>query len=55
MFCLLSFVWVWFSVPETSGKALEEMDQVFNDRGGVDDTDKKDRILQETHNEMSRR
>ncbi|RGP63525.1 hypothetical protein FSPOR_8578 [Fusarium sporotrichioides] len=32
VFCLLSFIWVWFSVPETNGKSLEEMDQVFNDR-----------------------
>lgn len=49
VFCLLSFVWVWFCVPETNGKTLEQMDEVFNDRSGVDDTAKKDRILREVY------
>ncbi|KAJ9417986.1 general substrate transporter [Fusarium oxysporum] len=47
VFCLLSFVWVWFSVPETNGKSLEEMDSVFKDRTGVADIAEKDRILAE--------
>jgi hypothetical protein len=49
VFCLLSLVWVWFCVPETNGKTLEQMDEVFNDRSGVDDTAKKDRILREVY------
>ncbi|KAM6519017.1 hypothetical protein FALCPG4_012672 [Fusarium falciforme] len=53
VFCLLSFIWVWFSVPETNGKTLEEMDQVFNDRSGVQDISKKDRILREVFEEKT--
>lgn len=30
-FCLLAFFFVWFCVPETKGKSLEEMDVVFGD------------------------
>ncbi|EXK79093.1 hypothetical protein FOQG_16258 [Fusarium oxysporum f. sp. raphani 54005] len=51
VFCLLSFVWVWFSVPETNGKSLEEMDSVFKDRTGVADIAEKDRILAEVYSE----
>jgi hypothetical protein len=45
VFCVISFVWVWFAVPETKGKTLEEMDEVFNDRSGVEDVAKKERVL----------
>lgn len=31
VFCLLSFVWTWFFVPETKGRTLEAMDHVFGD------------------------
>ncbi|KAI4280449.1 MAG: hypothetical protein L6R38_004459 [Xanthoria sp. 2 TBL-2021] len=31
VFCLLSFVWTFFFVPETRGRTLEQMDHVFND------------------------
>ncbi|KAF5596645.1 monosaccharide transporter [Fusarium subglutinans] len=55
VFCLLSFVWVWFSVPETNGKSLEEMDSVFKDRTGVADIATKDRILAEVYNERQSR
>lgn len=55
VFCLLSFAWVWFSVPETNGKSLEEMDSVFKDRTGVADIAKKDRILAEVYNERQLR
>jgi hypothetical protein len=30
-FCLVAFVFVWFFVPETKGKSLEDMDLVFGD------------------------
>ncbi|KAI8714966.1 MFS domain-containing protein [Fusarium sp. LHS14.1] len=53
VFCLLSFIWVWFSVPETNGKTLEEMDQVFNDRSGVEDVSKKERILRDVFEEKT--
>ncbi|KAL8853961.1 MAG: hypothetical protein Q9221_001269 [Calogaya cf. arnoldii] len=31
VFCLLSFVWTFFFVPETRGRTLEQMDHVFKD------------------------
>ncbi|CEF86811.1 hypothetical protein FGSG_04700 [Fusarium graminearum PH-1] len=55
VFCLLSFVWVWFSVPETNGKSLEEMDEVFNDRTGTADIAKKDRIMADLYTERQNR
>lgn len=30
-FCLMSGVWAYFLVPETKGKTLEELDEVFGD------------------------
>jgi hypothetical protein len=30
-FCFLMFLWIYFFVPETAGKTLEEIDQVFGD------------------------
>lgn len=33
VFCLLSFIWAFFCVPETNGRTLEEMDHVFKDAG----------------------
>ncbi|WYZ42394.1 hypothetical protein EsH8_VI_000093 [Colletotrichum jinshuiense] len=53
-FCLLSFIWTWFCVPETNGKTLEQMDEVFGDRSGLDDVAKKNQIFrdvvdQQTH------
>ena len=30
-FCLLSGVWAYFLVPETKGRTLEELDEVFGD------------------------
>lgn len=31
VFCAISFVWVYFLVPETNGRTLEQMDSVFKD------------------------
>ncbi|UPK96511.1 hypothetical protein LCI18_007446 [Fusarium solani-melongenae] len=50
-FGLLSFAFVWFFVPETRGKTLEEMDAVFGDRSGGDDIAKKEHVLREVYNE----
>ncbi|KAI0017081.1 putative MFS monosaccharide transporter [Xylariomycetidae sp. FL0641] len=46
-FCLLSFVFTWFCIPETKGKTLEEMDEVFHDRGAAADIHVKREILLE--------
>ncbi|KAH7232480.1 general substrate transporter [Fusarium solani] len=32
--CLLAVVWAYYLVPETKGKSLEEMDEVFGDTSG---------------------
>lgn len=37
VFCGLGAFWVWLFVPETMGRGLEEMDDVFNDSTGVHD------------------
>ncbi|OGE51022.1 hypothetical protein PENARI_c015G02726 [Penicillium arizonense] len=44
VFCVLSFVWTWFFVPETNGRTLEEMDEVFQDNTGSDERDQRSRI-----------
>lgn len=36
-FCVFSGIWVFFCVPETNGKSLEEMDHVFRDAGGSEE------------------
>jgi hypothetical protein len=43
-FCLLSLVWVYWFVPETSGKSLEEMDHVFNDLRAASEEERRQRI-----------
>jgi hypothetical protein len=45
VFSLLAFFWAYFCVPETSGKTLEQMDEVFKDRGNAVDVAKKNQIL----------
>ncbi|OJJ29685.1 hypothetical protein ASPWEDRAFT_294655 [Aspergillus wentii DTO 134E9] len=37
VFCILSFVWVFFFVPETKGRTLENMDEVFKDNSSSED------------------
>ena len=36
-FCFLSGVWAYFLVPETMGKTLEELDEVFGDGTGQEE------------------
>jgi hypothetical protein len=43
-FCLLSLLWVYYFVPETMGKSLEEMDHVFKDLRGTDEEERKKQI-----------
>lgn len=43
-FCCLALVWVWFVVPETNGRTLEQMDDVFNDNTGEAEAARRARI-----------
>lgn len=45
VFCLFSAVFTWFCVPETKGRSLEDMDQVFHDMTGVADEKRKKEIM----------
>lgn len=47
-------MWAYFCVPETAHKKLEEMDAVFNDRGGAADIAKKNQILSDVIREKTR-
>lgn len=45
VFCLLAFVFTFFFIPETAGKSLEEMDNVFKDVDSVEEEQRKARIM----------
>lgn len=44
VFYLLSLVWTFFFVPETKGKTLEQMDQVFHDVTSEAEEERRERI-----------
>ena len=46
-FCLIALVWVWFFIPETNGRTLEQMDFVFGDNQTTHEKDRRKRIEQE--------
>lgn len=46
VFSLLSLVWVYWFVPETAGKSLEEMDHVFKDLSSEGEEERRERIEQ---------
>lgn len=45
VFCALAFVWTYFFVPETNGKALEDMDKIFHDHSSNKEIAYKEEIL----------
>lgn len=47
VFCLLAFVFTFFFVPETAGKTLEQMDEVFNDVSSEAEEQRKARIMRD--------
>ncbi|OAK95267.1 general substrate transporter [Phaeosphaeriaceae sp. SRC1lsM3a] len=51
VFCLLAFIFTFFCVPETAGKTLEEMDEVFKDISSEAEEQKKTRIMASIVNE----
>ena len=54
VFCLLSGAWTFFFVPETTGKTLEQMDEVFKDRSSREEVERKDRLFEQTLRERRR-
>lgn len=52
-FCFLSGAWTFFFVPETNGKTLEEMDEVFKDRDSTEEVSTKLRLFEETRREKA--
>ncbi|MCJ1304822.1 hypothetical protein MMC08_007635 [Hypocenomyce scalaris] len=44
VFCVLSWVWAFFFVPETNGRTLEQMDRLFKDRSNQEDEAKRKRV-----------
>ncbi|KAK6198362.1 RNA binding protein, heterogenous nuclear RNP-K like protein [Pestalotiopsis sp. IQ-011] len=55
VFCVLALVWVWFVVPETNGRTLEQMDEVFQDNTGEIEIARRSRIETELAGELARR
>lgn len=45
--CLAGAFFLWFFIPETSGKTLEEMDAAFGSHSSQEDMDELARIQQE--------
>ncbi|RBQ77194.1 hypothetical protein FVER14953_20033 [Fusarium verticillioides] len=35
--CFIAAVWAFFLVPETKGKTLEQMDEIFGDHAGQEE------------------
>ena len=50
-FCALAIIWVYFLVPETNGRTLEQMDAVFQDKTTTEEAERRTRI----ETEMMRR
>ena len=46
-FCLIALVWVWFFIPETNGRTLEQMDFVFGDNQTAHEQERRARIEQQ--------
>lgn len=46
--CFLAGVWAYFLVPETGGKTLEELDEVFGDTSGQEERDLVAEAMQAT-------
>ena len=44
VFCALAFIWTYFFIPETKGKSLEQMDEVFGDFSSLAEEQRRERI-----------
>ena len=52
-FCAIAIVWVYFLVPETAGRTLEQMDSVFKDKTTVEETARRQRIEEDMMRRVS--
>ncbi|PPJ57782.1 hypothetical protein CBER1_00118 [Cercospora berteroae] len=46
-FCVIAVVWMYSCVPETEGKSLEEMDEIFGDKSSIAEQEGRERIERE--------
>lgn len=44
-FATFAGIWTFFCVPETEDKTLEQLDRLFNDATGLQDEERRQRIL----------
>lgn len=51
VFCLLSLLWTYLFVPETSGRSLEQMDYVFGDVSSEEEIRRRNRIERDIRSE----
>ncbi|KAL0081492.1 general substrate transporter [Phycomyces blakesleeanus] len=49
VFCVLSFLFTWFFIPETKGLSLEEMDNIFGGEMANSDSNLMSRVREEVH------
>ncbi|KAL0088824.1 hypothetical protein J3Q64DRAFT_1847520 [Phycomyces blakesleeanus] len=49
VFCVLSFLFTWFFIPETKGLSLEEMDNIFGGDMANSDSNLMSRVREEVH------
>lgn len=40
-FCAIALIWVYFLVPETNGRTLEQMDSVFKDKSTTEELEQR--------------
>ena len=52
-FCALAIIWVYFLVPETNGRTLEQMDAVFKDKSTTEEAERRARIEAEMMRRVS--
>ncbi|EFY92295.1 MFS monosaccharide transporter, putative [Metarhizium acridum CQMa 102] len=53
VFCFLSFAWTFYFVPETNGKTLEQMDDLFKDHSSTEELERKNRLMADTIRERT--
>ncbi|KAI9021675.1 general substrate transporter [Phycomyces nitens] len=49
VFCVLSFFFTWFFIPETKGLTLEEMDNIFGGKSASQDAALMERVQESVH------